>query len=190
MFNVRKFQKKTCKWPHVQTWPVAPTLVLKQKVSLQWGCSVDSEDCPNPPHPDHLDHSDHQHLVQVFHQLHPWTSLVLVPDRISDLTLEAQWELSHCENHHHQKCSHLHHSPFFNINHNRKSFRRSGPEWTEELQWNPIESTCTREMRFCWKGVEGFGETRSTHAGARSAHRIHGKEEEFEQKHTNQWPVV
>ena len=31
---------------------------------------------------------------------------------------------------------------------------------------------------------------KKTYAGAKSAHRIHRKEEEFEQKYTNWWPVV
>jgi len=48
-----------------------------------------------------------------------------------------------------------------------------------------------REMRYIGKGSMALVKPEgSTYAGARNAHRIHGKEEEFEQKYTNWWPVV
>ena len=53
-----------------------PCSRVETKVPLQiLGCSVEW-DRPNPPHPDHPDDSDHQDLV-------------LVPDRLPDLTLEV-----------------------------------------------------------------------------------------------------
>ena len=56
-----------------------------QPSHLDHAVAFKDSDRPNPPHPDHPDHSDHQDLVQLSHQLHPWASLVLVPDRIPDL---------------------------------------------------------------------------------------------------------